>query len=343
LPFSFYHGVEHQTSSVNALGPGYAINEERYEDLLGLCSHELYHSWNIKSIRPAEMHPYRYETENYFRTGYVAEGVTTYMGDLMLYASEVFDHSQYFKELSQQLQKHVDNAARLNYSVADSGFDSWLDGYVPGVPNRKVSIYTEGCLIAFICDVLILDHSNGTQNLDHVMKELYEEFYLKNKGYTSNDYRNLVEKYAGRKLPEIFDDLVFGKKSYLPLLENCLEKVSLKILKVTNSVFGERVFGMKVGETPDKSIVMTIYPDSPASKVLSLNDQIIAVNKMTVKGDLQRWLNYFSNDKINLTISRSGNILEVELKGDGKNYFEIQIISPKGNFPNELAKSWRRR
>jgi predicted metalloprotease with PDZ domain len=175
------------------------------------------------------------------------------------------------------------------------------------------------------------------------MKELYEEFYLKNKGYTSDDYRNLVEKYAGRKLPEIFDDLVFGKKSYLPLLENCLEKVSLKILKVTNSVFGERVFGMKVGETPDKSIVMTIYPDSPASKVLSLNDQIIAVNKMTVKGDLQRWLNYFGNDKINLTISRSGNILEVELKGDGKNYFEIQIISPKGNFPNELAKSWRRR
>ena len=51
----------------------------------------------------------------------------------------------------------------------------------------------------------------------------------------------------------------------------------------------------------------------------------------------------FFNDKINLTISRSGNILEVELKGDGKNYFEIQIISPKGNFPNELAKSWRRR
>ena len=129
----------------------------------------------------------------------------------------------------------------------------------------------------------------------------------------------------------------------MPLLETCLEKLSLKILKVTNSVLGERVFGMKVGETTDKSLVMTIYPDSPASKVLSLNDQIIAVNKMTVKGDLQRWLNYFEKDKISLTISRSGIILEVELKSDGKNYFEIQIISRKGNFPNELAKSWRRR
>lgn len=343
LPFSFYHGVEHLTSSVNALGPGYAINEERYEDLLGLCSHELYHSWNIKSIRPTEMFPYRYETENYFRTGYVAEGVTTYMGDLMLYASEVFDHSQYFKELSQQLQKHFDNTARLNYSVADSGFDTWLDGYVPGVPDRKVSIYTEGCLIAFICDILILDHSNGKQNLDHVMKELFENFSLRNKGYTSDDYRELVEKYAGRKLPEIFDDLVFGTKSYLPLLETCLEKVSLKILKVANSVIGERVFGMKVGETPEKSLVMSIYSGSPASKVLALNDQIVAVNKMAVRGDLQRWLNYFSNEKIILTISRSGILMEVELISDAKNYFDLYIVSPNDNFPNELAKSWRKR
>lgn len=343
LNVPFYHGVEHLTTSVNALGPGYALNEERYEDLLGLCSHELYHSWNIKSIRPIEMYPYRYETENYFRTGYIAEGVTTYMGDLMLYASEVFDHSQFFKELSQQLQKHFDNAGRNNYSVGDSGFDTWLDGYVPGVPDRKVSIYTEGCLIAFMCDVLIMDHSNGKQNLDWVMKELYENFSLKNKGYTTEDYRNLVEKYAGRKLPEIFDDLVFGTKSYLPLLETCLEKVNLKILKVANSVFGERVFGMKVGETPDKAMVMNIYPGSPASKVMSLNDQIIAVNKMTVKADLQRWLNYFSDEKIILTISRSGVLMDVELKSDSKNYFDLYVVSPDDNFPNELAKSWRKR
>jgi predicted metalloprotease with PDZ domain len=241
------------------------------------------------------------------------------------------------------LQKHFDNAGRNNYSVAESGFDTWLDGYVPGVPDRKVSIYTEGCLIAFMCDVLILDHSNGKQNLDHVMKELYENFSLKNKGYTSDDYRNLIEKYAGRKLPEIFDDLVFGKKSYLPLLETSLEKVSLKILRVTNSVIGERVFGMKVGETPDKSLVLSIYSGSPASKVLSINDQIIAVNKMTVRGDLQRWLNYFSNEKVVLTISRSGVLMEVELKSDSKNYFDLYVVSPNDNFPNELAKSWRKR
>lgn len=342
-PFAFYHGVEHLTSSVNALGPGYAIMEERYEDLLGLCSHELYHSWNIKSIRPAEMFPYRYHEENYFRTGFVAEGVTTYMGDLMLYASDVFNENQYFKELTQQLQKHMDNGARLKYSVADSGFDTWLDGYVPGVPDRKVSIYTEGCLVALMCDVLILEKSGGTNSLDDVMRELYNEFALKGKGYTSDDYRNLTEKYAGRKLPEIFDDLVYGTKSYLPLLESCLEKLGLQIVKTESPLISERLFGMKITETPEKTLVTQICSGSPAHPVLALNDQIVAVNKMAVKGDLNRWLQYFNGEKITLTFIRSGMIMQTEIIPDGKMYYDLYFISTNQNFPTELAKAWKKR
>ena len=64
------------------------INEDRYEELLGVSSHELYHTWNIKAIRPEEMYPYDYTKENYFKTGFVAEGVTTYMGDLMLHKAK---------------------------------------------------------------------------------------------------------------------------------------------------------------------------------------------------------------------------------------------------------------
>ncbi|MBT7895569.1 MAG: M61 family peptidase, partial [Flavobacteriales bacterium] len=84
-PYKSYHGVEHTKNTVLLLGPGHEIMNNRYEDLLGVCSHELYHTWNIKAIRPIEMYPYDYTKENYFRTGFVAEGVTTYMGDLMLY------------------------------------------------------------------------------------------------------------------------------------------------------------------------------------------------------------------------------------------------------------------
>lgn len=344
LPFAFYHGVEHLTSSVNALGPSYAVTEERYTDLLGLCSHELYHSWNIKSIRPAEMYPYNYEKENYFRTGFVAEGVTTYMGDLMLYASDVFDQSQFFSELSQQLQKHFDNAGRNNYSVADSGFDTWLDGYVPGVPDRKVSIYTEGCLIALICDILILENSKGKNTLDDVMRDLYNDFALKGKGYTESDYRNLIEKYVGRNLPEVFDDLVNGTKSYLPLLENSLAKLKLKINKVVSPVISERKYGMKLTETPDKTLITSIYSGSPASKALQVNDQIISINSMAVRGDANRWLNYYEKDKkIVMMIFRAGKLFEVWMYGDEKTYYDIYILEADTDFPNELARRWKER
>lgn len=115
LPFKFYHGVEHQKSTVIALGPGYALNKGKvYEDLLGVSSHELFHTWNVKYIRPAEMLPYDFTKENYARTGYVYEGFTTYYGDLLLLTSGVFTTDQYFETLEERLQKHFHNYGRFN-------------------------------------------------------------------------------------------------------------------------------------------------------------------------------------------------------------------------------------
>ena len=91
--------------------------------------------------------------------GYVYEGVTTYMGDLYLLKSGVFGLENYLKELEKQFQKHFDNHGRFNHSVGESSFDTWLDGYVKGVPGRKVSIYVEGCLLG-ICNGLYDSKSN---------------------------------------------------------------------------------------------------------------------------------------------------------------------------------------
>ena len=85
------------------------------------------------------MLPYAYNKENYTHMGYVTEGVTTYMGDRLLYECEVFSLKQYFKELETFLTRHFHNDGRKHYSVAESSFDTWLDGYVPGIPGRKVS------------------------------------------------------------------------------------------------------------------------------------------------------------------------------------------------------------
>ena len=80
--------------------------------------------------------------------------------------------NHYLFELNAQLQKHFDNFGRFNYSVAESSFDTWLDGYVPGAPARKVSIYTEGCLLAFVTDIMLLQATDNQFGLDILMKKL---------------------------------------------------------------------------------------------------------------------------------------------------------------------------
>src|SRR6185369_4870034 len=114
--------------------------------------------------------PYDYTQENYSRLGYVAEGVTTYYGDLFLARSGVFNLDEYFEELNQRINKHLNNYGRFNMSVAQASFDTWLDGYVPGIPHRKTSIYDEGCLIALMTDLLIRRHTKNKKSLDDVMQ-----------------------------------------------------------------------------------------------------------------------------------------------------------------------------
>ena len=100
LPYKAYHGVEHQKSTVITLGPSYEVFGLMYNELLGVSSHELYHTWNVKAIRPIEMFPYDFKRENYSELGYICEGVTTYMGDLFLMKSGVFDLKQYLLEMN---------------------------------------------------------------------------------------------------------------------------------------------------------------------------------------------------------------------------------------------------
>jgi len=89
LPYRTYHGVEHTKSTVISLGPSYEVFGSLYKELLGVSSHELYHTWNVKSIRPIEMFPYDFTKENYSKLGYICEGVTTYLGDLFLLKSSI--------------------------------------------------------------------------------------------------------------------------------------------------------------------------------------------------------------------------------------------------------------
>jgi predicted metalloprotease with PDZ domain len=304
-PYKAYHGVEHTSSTIIILGPSYEVMKDRYVDLLGVSSHELYHAWNIKTIRPVEMNPYDYTQENYSTLGYIAEGVTTYMGDLVLFESGVFDRDQYCVELNQYLKRHYSNGGRLNKSVAESSYDTWLDGYVPGVPDRKSSIYVEGALISFMIDTMIREGSKGDYSLHTVMKDLYQNFGKKGIGYTELDYKNLIEKYSGKSMTDFFNNYIWDCKDFTAELKKNLKLRGFKLKKNASELATEQ-FGIILKPNAAKANILHIEPNSAAYLAgLSREDKVLSINGHLVNHNLDNWLAYFYEDVIVLEVLRN--------------------------------------
>ena len=311
LPYAAYHGVEHLDSTVIALGPSCDIFGSLYTELLGVCSHELYHAWNIKALRPTEMLPYDFKRENYAHTGFIYEGITTYMGDLYLLKSGVFSTEQFLKELSKQVQKHLDNPGRFSMSVAAASFDTWLDGYVPGAPGRKVSIYTEGCLLAFYIDFRLRKATQHKIGLEHVVKSLYYNFAEQKKGYTIADYQYAIENLSGESFTAFFKDYVSGTCAYEALLQEAFDFFGLELKQTPSKSYAEARLGMKVMPVGKEWQITAIFPGSPADTGgLALGDFIIGVNGLRAQPSLDNWLAFYENQNKTLLIERSGQLLE---------------------------------
>ncbi len=292
LPYKHYHGVEHHNSTVIVLGPAAQIMQESlYKELLGVSCHELFHTWNIKSIRPAEMMPYDYTRENYFRTCYVAEGITTYYGEYLLARSHVRTPAQYFEELDLVLAKHYADAGGDNLSLADASMELWLDGYKPGVPDRKVSVYHKGALVALLLDLTIRQLHQHGRSLDDVMRRLYTDFGQTGTGYTDEDYARVVAEVAGRDMQRYFDQFINGTAPLLEPLNKALHTVGCQLLKAENPAEAERVFGLRVAPKADRTNVAYCWPGSPAEAVLSVDDEIVAVNGQREVPNLQLLFN----------------------------------------------------
>lgn len=323
-----HHGVEHQGSTVIYLGPSTDTFTSSYSDFLGISSHELYHSWNVKAIRPIEMFPYDFTKENYSKLGYLCEGVTTYMGDLMLLRSGVFTIEQYLLELDKLLQKHFDNLARHYTSVADSGFDTWLDGYVPGIPGRKVSIYTEGALLSFVLDVSILHITNGEHRLDDVMKQLYWDFAKNGRGVSEKDFWSTIQYFVGDNLDSIWQDYYHGSADFEVIINETFKKLGFLLKKKKNSSISETSLGIRTINGDHGAIIKSYAKESLAMKSgLMIDDEIIAVNDVFITEDFDKWISYFKKDTMNLTVIRKGKLLSIKM--DPSNDDNLLIYNTK--------------
>ncbi|MBL3659074.1 M61 family metallopeptidase [Fulvivirga sediminis] len=343
LPYKFYHGVEHHDSTVITVGPGISDDEtELYNQLLGVSSHELFHAWNIIKIRPKELQPYDFNKEVTFPTGYVAEGFTTYYGDLFLAKSGVFSRDGYFNELNLLFKRHFTNFGRLNYSVVDSSIDLWVDGYALNFPDRKSSIYVEGAMIALCLDLMLRRKSEDKYSLDNIMVSLWENFGKTSTGYTSQDVQKLCEELYGESLEDFFNTHVHGTAPKDKLINELLQHVGCELTNSDAKNPFERYFGVKISPNPTPNTnpkIVHIAPGSIGEQYFSVNDEIISVNKEPL--DLENIAKYTAGEYV-FEISRNFNKkLNIAVKTSEKTYFTQYKIHPKANATEEQKTSFK--
>ena len=334
-----YHGVEHLNSTCIVLGPAKDFdNENFYNNFLGISSHELFHYWNIIRIRPAEMYPYNFEKENYFTTGYVAEGVTTYYGDLFLIRSGVKDLNWYMDELNILFKRHFENYGRFNTSVAESSWDLWVDGYEVGIPHRKVSIYVKGALIALILDLKIILESLGEKCLDDVMRKLWDDFYKKDQGYTPEDYLKAAEYVLGQDLTIYSEKFINGTEPIEHELHKLLNEFGFEMKIKQNENPFTNSFGLKINE----ETVVGIAPDSPAEKAFRVGDQLISFENQKVE-DISEPIKIKKNTIYDFQILRNGTLKSLKINCDENtfyNRYEIKERKNLGDTQRKMREKW---
>jgi predicted metalloprotease with PDZ domain len=265
------------------------------------------------------------------------------MGDLMLYNSGVFNWKEFAKTQNQNLERHLTNYGRYNLSVADSSFDNWLDGYKQGVPNRKTSIYPDAALCMLMVDLEIIKNSNGKYSLHSVMKELYENFALKGKGYSENDFQNICTFLGGHKVSEIFKNHIYGTQDYIPSLMSALNVVGINLKEVKNSILTAQYFGFISAKKDGEEIIMKVEPNSIADHSrIGPEDKIIKINGRKFDLPLNEILNK-CGEKVNFTIQKKLSEKEVSLKS-GNYYKLLEIVKNKNITKKQLSlrKIWTR-
>ncbi|WP_281613879.1 M61 family peptidase [Flammeovirga sp. SubArs3] len=315
--FRHYHGVEHPTSTVITLGPATDFNDTTfYENLLGISSHELFHVWNIKGIRPKELKPYPLFEEVYFDTGYVAEGVTTYFGDEILYRSGAYSKEQYKNELNKLLTRHFENQGRYALSVADSSLELWTDGYEKGIPARKTSIYVKGAVAALILDSMIKTKFDDQKSLDDVMKLMWERFGENSLGYTSEDYKAIAEEVFEASLDEYFNNVIFGTD----LLEDKVQEALHHLGWETEVNFPKEALAKYYGLKVDTKGIIVDTAARKTSQDLVEGDKIISINDIV--GSVDSYQKMASqNDVLKVIYERDSQIFTKELYKKKELYF----------------------
>ena len=260
-----YGGLEHRNSTALICGrrdlprTGEARASDGYTTLLGLISHEYFHTWNVKRLRPAEFSRYDYSQENYTQLLWFFEGFTSYYDDLLLRRAGLIDDANYLKLLAKATNQVLQTPGRSLQTVAQASFDAWVKYYRQdeNTPNATVSYYTKGSLVALCLDLTL--RREGKTTLDDVMRALWKR--CAGGPMTEADLRAELASLAGRSFDNELDQWVHSTAE-LPLAE--LLAAHGVALKPEQPQLAQRL-GLRVTENHSVQL-KTVLRGGPAEK-----------------------------------------------------------------------------
>ncbi|MBB5404148.1 M61 family metallopeptidase [Paraburkholderia youngii] len=289
-----YGGLEHRASTALICNrtdlpvQGRDAMSEGYRTYLGLCSHEYFHTWNVKRIKPAGFAPYDLGVENYTSLLWLFEGFTSYYDDLILVRSGVISQDDYFGLLGKVIGGVQRGSGRLKQSVAESSFDAWVKYYRQdeNAPNAIVSYYTKGSLIALAFDLTIRAQTGNQKSLDDVMRLLWKRFgrdFYRGKpvGVDESEIEAIFAEASGAELAELFAEGVRGTRD-LPL-DALLAPFGVTLAPDVDKN-GKPSLGVRLRGGADCALA-TVHEGSAAQKAgLSAGDVLIALDGLRVTG-----------------------------------------------------------
>ena len=339
-----YGGLEHRASTALLCGrndlpvKGKPEMSDGYRGFLGLCSHEYFHTWHVKRIKPDVFVPYDLQSENYTPLLWLFEGFTSYYDDLMLVRSGVIDVPAYLKQVQRTVNNVLRSSGRFKQSVADASFDAWIKYYRQdeNAPNALVNYYTKGALVALALDLTLREQSGGKRSLDDVMRTLWQrygrDFYARGsvqRGVSAAEVEALIGEVSGLKLKRFFDRYVRGTDD-LPLAK-LLAPFGIEFSderKKRQPSLDVRVASATTRGSECK--LAHVYEGGAAHQAgLSANDVIIALDGLKVTGsNLDALLaRYAVGDAVTLHAFRRDELMtfEATLLGDAAPQPKLEV------------------
>ena len=341
-----FSGLEHDHSTVMMCSPWQMRGREDYIKWLGLVSHEFFHSWNIRRMRPAALAEYDYDQEVYTRELWLAEGLTSYYDNLLLFRGSLIDVSDYFKLLAEEIRDYETTPGREARSAELASFDTWIKQYKPDANkvNSTISYYRKGALIGLVSDMEIRRRTKNQASLDTVMREMYARYGpggTAQGGYPPGAFENIVESTAGQDVRKVVEDLL--KTTGDPDIDRALDWYGLELQRTQSLPNGEQApggIGVKWEISGSALLAEHVLLDHPGAIAGVLpGDELLAIDglRVTTENHQQRLQKLHPDEQVKLTLVRHGRLINLSLT-TGTEVPVSYAIVPKPGISNREKK-----